>query len=63
MAPSIALGFRGFGSPDTPVAAAVGPMIAAPVMVSAIGSTAIGPAGMVGLAYTYVWAADIRTFV
>lgn len=45
------------------VAAAVGPMIAAPVMVSAVGSTVIGPAGMVGMAYTYVWAADIRTFV
>ena len=45
------------------VAAAVGPMTAAPVVVSAVGSTAIGPAGMVGMAYTYVWSADIRTFV
>ena len=45
------------------VAAAVGPMTAAPVVVSAVGSTALGPAGMVGMAYTYVWSADIRTFV
>ena len=45
------------------VAAAVGPMISSSVMVSAVGSTVIGPAGMVGMAYTYVWAADIRTFV
>ncbi|MCE2448787.1 MAG: hypothetical protein J4F35_10505 [Candidatus Latescibacteria bacterium] len=45
------------------VAAAVGPMISPTVLVSAVGSSAIGPAGMVGLAYTFVWAADIRTFV
>ena len=45
------------------VAAAVGPMISPTVLVSAVGSSAIGPAGIVGLAYTFVWAADIRTFV
>ncbi len=45
------------------VAAAVGPMIASSVIVSAVGSTAIGSAGMVGMAYSYVWSADIRTFV
>ena len=45
------------------VAAAVGPMISSSALVSAVGSSALGPAGMVGLAYTYVWAADIRTFV
>ena len=45
------------------MAAAVGPMTAAPVVVSAVGSTAIGPAGMVGMAYAYVWSADISTFV
>ena len=45
------------------VAAAVGPMISSSVLVSAVGSTVIGPAGLVGMAYTYVWAADIRTFV
>ena len=45
------------------VAAAVGPMISSSVLVSAVGSTVIGPVGLVGMAYTYVWAADIRTFV
>ena len=45
------------------VAAVVGPMISSSVLVSAVGSTVIGPAGLVGMAYTYVWAADIRTFV
>jgi hypothetical protein len=39
------------------VAAAVGPMISSSVLVSAVGSTVIGPAGLVGMAYTYVWAA------
>ena len=43
--------------------AAGGPMIASSVIVSAVGSTAIGSAGMVGMAYSYVWSADIRTFV
>ena len=45
------------------VATAVGPMIASSTMVSAFGSQVLGPAGMVGMAFTYVWAADIRTFV
>ena len=48
---------------ESGVATAVGPMIASSVVVSAVGSTALGPAGMVGMAYTYVWSADIRTFV
>jgi len=48
---------------ESGVAAAVGPMIASSVVVSAAGSTLLGPTGMVGMAYTYVWAADIRTFV
>ena len=48
---------------ESGVAAAVGPMISSSVIVSAAGSTVLGPAGMVGMAYTYVWAADIRTFV
>ncbi|MFH1567423.1 MAG: DUF6785 family protein [Gemmatimonadota bacterium] len=48
---------------ESGVATAVGPMISSSVMVSAVGSTALGPAGLVGLAYTYVWAADMRTFV
>lgn len=45
------------------VATAVGPMIASSTIVSAFGSQVLGPAGMVGMAFTYVWAADIRTFV
>ena len=48
---------------ESGVATAVGPMISSSVMVSAIGSTAFGATGMVGMAFTYVWAADIRTFV
>ncbi|MBI2502085.1 MAG: hypothetical protein HYW07_02495 [Candidatus Latescibacteria bacterium] len=45
------------------VATAVGPMIASSALVSAFGSQVLGPSGMVGMAFTYVWAADIRTFV
>jgi hypothetical protein len=45
------------------MAEAVAPMIAASTLVSGIGSTALGPAGMVALAFTYIWQGDIRTFV
>lgn len=45
------------------MAEAVAPMIAASTLVSGIGSTALGPAGMVCLAFTYIWQGDIRTFV
>lgn len=48
---------------ESGVATAVGPMIANSVIVSAVGSSVLGPAGMIGMAYTYVWSADIRTFV
>jgi hypothetical protein len=48
---------------ESGLATAVAPMIASSVVVSAVGSSALGPAGMVGIAYTYVWSADIRTFV
>ncbi|MEE2657934.1 MAG: DUF6785 family protein [Candidatus Latescibacterota bacterium] len=48
---------------ESGVAAAVGPMIAASVVTSAVGSSVLGPPGMVGMAYTFVWGADIRTFV
>ena len=48
---------------ESGVATAVGPMIANSVVVSAVGSSVLGPLGMVGMAYTYVWSADIRTFV
>jgi len=45
------------------VAAARSPMIASGFVVSGVGSSALGPAGMVSLGMTYIWAADIRTFV
>ncbi|MFH1570100.1 MAG: DUF6785 family protein [Gemmatimonadota bacterium] len=45
------------------VAAAVAPMIASSVVVSAVGSSVLGPAGLSGIAYAYLWSADIRTFV
>ena len=48
---------------ESGLATAVGPMIASSVVVSAVGSSALGPAGMVGMAFTYVWGADIRTVV
>jgi hypothetical protein len=48
---------------ESGVATAVGPMIASTVMVSAVGSSALGTPGMIGLAFTYVWAADIRIFL
>ncbi|MBT4502998.1 MAG: hypothetical protein HOC74_35015 [Gemmatimonadetes bacterium] len=48
---------------ESGVATAGGPMISSSVMVSAVGSSVLGPAGMIGMAFTYVWAADIRTFV
>ena len=48
---------------ESGVATAVGPMISSSVMVSAVGSSVLGAPGMIGMAYTYVWAADIRTFV
>jgi len=48
---------------ESGVATAVGPMISSSVMVSAVGSSVLGPTGMVAMAFTYVWAADIRTFV
>lgn len=45
------------------VATAVGPMIASSFVTGIVGSSVLGPTGMVGMAYTYVWAGDIRTFV
>ncbi len=40
----------------------IAPCIAPPALVSAIGCSAIGPAGLATLGFTYIWAADIRTF-
>ena len=45
------------------VAECTGPVVAGPGLVSAIGTTALGPSGLVTLVFSYVWAGDIRTFV
>ena len=39
------------------------PLIAPNFVVSGMGTSAVGPAGMTTLAYTYSWTGDIRTFV
>ena len=45
------------------VAEAVGPLVASSALVSAVGTTVLGPGGMASVAYSYVWSGDIRTFV
>jgi len=45
------------------VAAARAPMAAPDIVVSGVGCPALGSVGLTSLAFTYVWAADIRTFV
>lgn len=45
------------------MAACRAPMISPNFVVSGMGSSAVGPAGMATLAYTYSWTGDIRTFV
>ena len=45
------------------VAVARAPLIPANFVVSGFGSSALGPAGLLSLGFTYIWAADIRTFV
>ena len=45
------------------IAMARAPMIASGFVVSGIGTPALGPRGLIALAFTYVWNADIRTFV
>jgi len=45
------------------VAAARAPMAAPDFVVSGVGCPSLGPAGLTALAFTYVWVADIRTFV
>ena len=45
------------------VAAARAPMAAPDFVVSGIGCPALSPAGLTTLAFAYIWAADIRTFV
>lgn len=45
------------------IAAARAPLIASDFVTSAVGNTAMNPTSVVALGFTYVWAADIRTFV
>jgi len=45
------------------VAAARAPMAAPDFVVSGIGCPALSPVGLTTLAFAYIWAADIRTFV
>jgi len=45
------------------LACCVAPAIAPEFAMSKIGAAAIGPAGLVALSFTYMWAADIRVFV
>ena len=39
------------------------PMIASDFVLLSVGTTALGSGGLVSLAFTYIWAADITTFV
>ncbi len=39
------------------------PMIASDFLILSVGSTALGAADLVSLAFTYIWSADISTFV
>ena len=48
---------------ESGVAEAVASSIASAVLVSAVGSTVLGPSGMASISLTYVWCADIRSFV
>jgi len=45
------------------IAAARAPLIASDFVTSALGSSVLGPQTVTALGFTYVWAADIRTFV
>ena len=45
------------------IAAARAPLIASDFVPSALGNSALGPQSLVALGFTYVWAADIRTYV
>ena len=45
------------------IAAARAPLIASDFVSSGLGSSALGPHTLIALGFTYVWAADIRTFV
>jgi len=45
------------------IAAARAPLIASDFVSSGLGNTVLGPHTLTALGFTYVWAADIRTFV
>jgi hypothetical protein len=45
------------------VSVARSPMIASDFVILSVGSSAIGPAAFVSLAFTYMWSADVSTFV
>ncbi|MBI2503777.1 MAG: hypothetical protein HYW07_11170 [Candidatus Latescibacteria bacterium] len=45
------------------IAAARAPLIASDFISSGLGSSALGPHTLTALGFTYVWAADIRTYV
>ncbi|MBI4531533.1 MAG: hypothetical protein HY709_08405 [Candidatus Latescibacteria bacterium] len=45
------------------VAEAVASTISSSFVVSGVGSSVLGPSGLIALALTYVWAADIRTYL
>ena len=40
----------------------ISPGIASPHLISTVGTRALGPSGLAALAFTYIYAADIRTF-
>ena len=45
------------------VAAVRSPMIAPNFMISGIGSSALGPMGVMNMGFAFIWASDIRVFV
>ena len=45
------------------IAAARAPLIASDFVTSGLGNTVLGPESLTALGFTFVWAADIRTFV
>ena len=48
---------------ESGMAEAVAPTIAPGMTLGLLGTSALGPKGLVGLAMSYVWCSDIRTFV
>ena len=48
---------------ESGMAEAVASTIGSSFVISSVGARPLGPEGLVGMALTYVWSADIRTFV